>query len=52
MSDDEKSQRDPADEVPAEEAEPEEPRTTIQPQTIIDGLSKVQRTAGKILNYH
>ena len=31
--------------MPAEEVEPEEPRTTVNPQTIVDGLSKVQRIA-------
>jgi hypothetical protein len=30
-----------------EEQEPEDPRTTIKPETVVEGLSNIQRTAGK-----
>lgn len=49
MSDNEEAdqqQVNPEEEAPV--AEPEDPRTTIKPETIVEGLSKVQRTAGKL----
>ena len=46
--DQEVAEQDPEqEEVPVEEAEPEEPRPIVQYSTIVEGLSKVQRTAGK-----
>ena len=49
MSDNEeqKSEIREGDQEEQEEVEPEEPRTMITPQTIVEGLSMVQRTAGK-----
>jgi hypothetical protein len=40
------SDADPNEPV-QEDQEPEDPRTTIKPETVVEGLSNIQRTAGK-----
>lgn len=40
------SDADPND-PPQDDVEQEDPRTTIKPETVVEGLSNIQRTAGK-----